>query len=345
MTCSFKKCAMAGCMSMLAAGCASHQNLTPEYRLSSTSTEITAGASMLQRGRAQLDAGLDALAIESFRAEIRQNPESADAYNGLAVAYGRIGRPDLAQRYFETALAKEPSNVKVQANLAKLNNDTTPAIQFANAPVEPKYDPSPVTLAADDAIGRILDSLITLTATMADLTEQQPVSLASREILGKQGVLSARFVAAPVYLASSVTAQSSDERPSPELPGKQPSDPKPALPPATLPAEARYTGTRLERVSLGEVRLVTMVDQPVLPNKTKSTFASFGDRLSVWLPQSIATEQTNSIRLPQETPVMLAAIQRAELASTHATADSAELKELEQFAYIFFDTDAEIVAV
>lgn len=345
MTCSFKKCAMAGCMSMLAAGCASHQNLTPEYRLSSTSTEITAGASMLQRGRAQLDAGLDALAIESFRAEIRQNPESADAYNGLAVAYGRIGRPDLAQRYFETALAKEPTNAKVQANLAKLNGTPAPVVQLADTSVVQQHQPLAVTLNDDDAIGRILDSLVTPTVTMADLTVQQPVSLASREMLGKQGVLSARFAAAPVHLATNVAKRPSNERPSRELPGKQPSDPKPVLPPATLPAEARYTGTRLERVSLGEVRLVTMVDQPVLPNKTKSNFASFGDRLSVWLPQSIATEQTNSIRLPHETPVMLAAIQRAELASAHATADSAELKELEQFAYIFFDTDAEIVAV
>lgn len=345
MTCSFKKCAMAGCMSMLAAGCASQQNLTPEYRLSSTSTEVAVGASMLQRGRAQLDAGLDALAIESFRGEIRQNPESADAYNGLAVAYGRIGRSDLAQRYFETALAKEPTNAKVQANLAKLNNYATPAMQVA-APAALKYDPSPVTLAGDDdAIGRILDSLVTPTVMMADLTVEQPGSLSSREILGKQGVLSARFAAAPVHLATNVAALSSDERQTRELPGQQPSDPKPVLPPATLPAEVRYAGTRLERVSLGEVRLVTMVDQPMLPNKAKSNFASFGDRLSVWLPQSIATEQTNRVQLPQETPVMLAAIQRAELASAHSTANIAELKELEQFAYIFFDTDAEIVAV
>lgn len=345
MTCSFKRCAMVGCMSMLAAGCASHQNVAPEYRLSSTSIEIAIGASMLQRGRAQLDAGLDALAIESFRTEIRQNPESADAYNGLAVAYGRIGRPDLAQRYFETALAKEPTNAKVQANLAKLNHIPAPVVQLADTSLVQQHQPLAVTLADDDAIGRILDSLVTPTVTLADLTEQQPVSFASTEILGKQGVLSARFAAAPVHLATNVAARSSDERPVRELPGDQPSDPKPVLPPATLPAEARYAGTRLERVSLGEVRLVTMVDQPTLPNKTKSNFASFGDRLSVWLPQSMATEQTIRGQLPQEKPVMLAAIQRAELASANATSESAELQDLEQFAYIFFDTDAEILAV
>ncbi len=90
---SIRKYALLGCVTVMVGGCAAQQT-APEYRLSSSAAVAVPGASMLQRGRAQLDAGLDALAIESFRAEIRANPESADAYNGLAVAYGRIGRGD-----------------------------------------------------------------------------------------------------------------------------------------------------------------------------------------------------------------------------------------------------------
>ncbi|HEV7232720.1 MAG TPA: tetratricopeptide repeat protein, partial [Sphingorhabdus sp.] len=100
---------------------------------------------MFQRGRAQLDAGLDALAIESFRAETRINPDSADAYNGLAVAYGRIGRDDLAQRYFETALAKDPMNAKASANLALLSGgDMVQPPQLAVT--EPVDLPAPVAI-------------------------------------------------------------------------------------------------------------------------------------------------------------------------------------------------------
>ena len=120
---SITKCALAGCAAILVSGCAMQQNAAPEFRLSSSAPAAVPGASMLQRGRAQLDAGLNALAIEAFRAEIRTNPDAADAYNGLAVAYGRIGRDDLAQRYFETALAKDPGNGRAQANLARLTGD------------------------------------------------------------------------------------------------------------------------------------------------------------------------------------------------------------------------------
>ena len=148
---SMTKCALAGCATFIVAGCASQQSIAPQYRLSSPSAQVADGSSMLQRGRAQLDAGLDALAIESFRTEIRFNPENVDAYNGLAVAYGRIGRNDLAQRYFEIALAKDPMNVKVQANLAKLPGNENLEIRQASV-LPPAQSDEPVAITGDAAI-------------------------------------------------------------------------------------------------------------------------------------------------------------------------------------------------
>lgn len=310
---------------------------------------------MLQRGRAQLDAGMDALAIESFRAEIRQDSGSADAYNGLAVAYDRIGRPDLAQRYFETALAKDPGNFRIQANLAKLNGQDASAIQIAaNVPplpiIEKKSDPVAVTLTSeDDVIGQLLESLETPIVAVATLAETpQPDTVTSNftpEILGKRGILSARFVAAPVQMATYVSPKIVGGLPLRQQPGRKPADPSPALPPVNLPAEPRNTGTRLERVSLGEVRLVTMTEPPVSPNAPKSNFASFGDRLAIWLPQSISIEQSNRIVTPGYNPVMLAAIERARAEQALAAHDADEVIRLRELAHLFFSVDETVTAV
>ena len=332
-----KKYAMASCVSMLLAGCASNTTIAPEYRLSSSSAQIVSDASLLQRGRAQLGAGLDALAIESFRAEIRRNPDSADAYNGLAVAYDRLGRADLAQRYFETALAKDPANTKVQANLAKLNNDTAPSIQFAtNAVAEPLHDPVAVTQATDDdAIGQISESEGLASLALPNLAELEPAGTTAKAVLSERGVLSARFMTAPMQLATNATTAAGNGSPLRKLPERKPSNPGPSLPPATLLTDVRKTGTRLERVSFGEVRLVTLNKPTKVRVNVELSFASFGDRLSTWLPQSIAMESARS-GLPDESPVMLAA---GEPAHQNENILAFGGNEQLEFTYIFFDDE------
>lgn len=339
---------------MLLASCASNQGIAPEYRLTSSSTEVVTGASLLQRGRAHLDAGMDALAIESFRGEIRRNPDSADAYNGLAVAYGRIGRPDLAQRYFETALAKDPANFRIQANLARLNGLGTPDSQIAAySPPLPimakKSDPVALTSAVEqDAIGQLLESLEAPIITVATLVETPRLTAAASdaapEILGKRGILSARFVAAPMQMAAYTSPKGDDDLPWRQQPGRKPADPRPALPPVNLPTEPRNAGTRLERVSLGEVRLVTMTVPPELPVMPKSNFASFGDRLAIWLPQSIRVEQSNRVTTPGDNPLMLAAIERAQADQSFATLNADEAFKRREFAYLFFAADETVAA-
>ena len=69
--------------------------------------------------RRQLVLGNFALAIDGFRKAIRQSPQSADAHNGLAVAYDRIGRHDLSRESYEQALALAPDDQAILANLAR----------------------------------------------------------------------------------------------------------------------------------------------------------------------------------------------------------------------------------
>jgi tetratricopeptide (TPR) repeat protein len=75
-------------------------------------------ASQLVAGRQALEDGQFASAIGAF-SSIRIVPGyEATAYNGLAIAYSNIGRPDLSEAYFTRAIALSPGDARFQRNLA-----------------------------------------------------------------------------------------------------------------------------------------------------------------------------------------------------------------------------------
>ena len=343
---SFRSCALAGCASIMVGGCAAHQNAAPEYRLSSTAPAPVAGSSMLQRGRAQLDAGLDALAIESFRAEIRRNPESADAYNGLAVAYGRIGREDLAQRYFETALAKDPQNPKAQNNLARLTGEVVHSVRVAAVNTLPaNEEPVGVSKLAEvvDPIAALIEQVEMPVLALAEAEPSTGSPMVMPEALTKTGVLSTRFAIAPASMTVKKADSISSLQPKPGLP---PELPRPSVPLGTFPADYRTTGARLERVSLGEVHLITR-PTPKLPASLpeKPDFESFGDRLATWLPGSVAEEQGGNAHGLVESRVIMAAIERASQGRALAQSAIPAAPKLPEFAYLFFNDHDDVVAV
>ena len=298
---------------------------------------------MLDRGRAQLDAGLDALAIESFRGQLRLDPENADAYNGLAVAYGRIGRDDLAQRYFETALAKDPMNSRAQTNLARLNGEkfAMPAMAVSGPSV---VGPEPVAVTVEFDSGLTVAALDDVDMLIRPVSEL-PVAIAPKapapEILARHSLFSTRFAAAPARLA----VKRSVPAPTPSHPPTPPRRPEPYIPPAIFSSEQRFGGNRLERVSLGEVRLVTRLEPPVRQAARTPDFASFGDRLAGWLPQSVAAERTGGAHGMIDSAVIMAAIERAGEGEKLASAGDEAATPLREFAYLFFHEDDEILNV
>src|SRR5687768_13935319 len=79
---------------------------------------VRTGNELLAEGRMQFRNGNFALAVDAFRRATRQPAQSVDAYNGLAASYDRLGRFDLARRYYEEALAIAPADPRVIHNYA-----------------------------------------------------------------------------------------------------------------------------------------------------------------------------------------------------------------------------------
>jgi Flp pilus assembly protein TadD len=70
-----------------------------------------------QDAKEHLLAGRYGLAISAFRRELATHPKSVAALNGLAIAYGRVGRDDLSLRWFEQALLLDPGSTSTLNNI------------------------------------------------------------------------------------------------------------------------------------------------------------------------------------------------------------------------------------
>lgn len=90
-------------------------------------------AAVLAEGREQLRQGKLSAAVASFRMAAADPSTRAEANNGLGVAYAKIGRADLADRYFRTAALLDPANIKFAANLARLQRAEMYAVRQIEA--------------------------------------------------------------------------------------------------------------------------------------------------------------------------------------------------------------------
>lgn len=86
------------------------------------------GAELLASGRDALAAGRTIDAIEAFMAAKAYSAQMPAAYNGLAVAYSRLGRADLTERYFLTAIAFAPEEPRYRTNLARFYERAAPPL-------------------------------------------------------------------------------------------------------------------------------------------------------------------------------------------------------------------------
>lgn len=84
-------------------------------------------------GKRLLEEGQAVEAVAVFRAARRTDGASVDILNGLAIAYGELGKPDLAAEMFGRALALKPNDP------ATLNNIGFAALRRADAVLARHY--------------------------------------------------------------------------------------------------------------------------------------------------------------------------------------------------------------
>lgn len=106
------------------------------------------GTPSTDAGRAALDSGMPGEAIEKFQKALASGEPLAPALNGLAVAYARIERFDLAERFFREAISVDPVESRYQTNLAVLINSPALAQRRAEILAAPAAAPAVESAAA-----------------------------------------------------------------------------------------------------------------------------------------------------------------------------------------------------
>lgn len=195
--------------------------------------------------RGQLALGNVALALEGFRKALREEPASVDATLGIAGCYVRMGRYDLSQRYYETALALEPRNAEALTELAASLEVQGKHERAAAVRGEVAMRSLPVIAEQSAALS---GSLQTAAIQSVIVPEARRDNFASAALAGI-----ADLIAPPEEIATAVPVQ------APSVTVKLPEA-------RAVPAPVRAVATkaagddaapRLERTSLGEVALIT----------------------------------------------------------------------------------------
>lgn len=191
--------------------------------------------------RGQLALGNVALALEGFRKAGREDPLSVDAFIGMATCYDRMGRFDLSRRYYEEALAIVPTSAQVLGLLAgSLDNlglraeAASVRAEIATASASATPPPRPALPAAASPAAAVASS------TPPSVMGREPETVVAADrapatVDGSSG--------APLAIGHSITVRLPPARPVASA------EPRPALAGSGAP--------RLERMSRGEVALVT----------------------------------------------------------------------------------------
>jgi len=106
-------------------GCQSFPLTSWMFKRSDRGAPVTApndGSRSLAEGRAALEDGKLVAAIGPLRAALLDPATRAPASNALGVAYAQLGREDLAEQYFKSAIAADPSDNRFVANLLRLQH-------------------------------------------------------------------------------------------------------------------------------------------------------------------------------------------------------------------------------
>jgi len=287
--------------SLAMVGCAIEPGAVEVRPIKAPGARLRPGDALLADAKGQLALGNAGLALEGFRKAARDNPDSVDALAGMAACYDAMGRFDLAQAKYEAALALAPRNpallnalaasldrqgdrqgaAEIRTEVASLTSASA-ALDQTNADVEAaaaSLQPAQtvvVALPAPQPAPRVAEVAL----PRPQLAQQAEVALSSVGPIARPGIAALRlsdvFVAIP------------DEAPAIAMP-------TPRLADRAAVDIQTSVEPRLQRMSLGEVALLTM-PTPV-PTWRGQVVARSKQSVTVrWVPLQTASARPN-IRL------------------------------------------------
>lgn len=303
--------------SFAAAGCASAPNAVEIRPIADPASKLRPGADLLADAKGQLALGNVGLALEGFRKAARDYPDNAEAYAGMAACYEAMRRYDLAELKYQAALSLAPRNATLLAKLAGAldqqgKSDAAAEVrgeiaQIASASAaldQAEADPEPAAASLAPA------QTVTVVIPAPKLAASGPVALPVPAQAAEQPKAEAPIPAPRLTDKSQVNvlvglAPRLDPVPIGQLAPvlAVPAEPVPAMIPAPRLDEqvrvnvvaglATRLGPRLERMSLGEVALLTG-GRPVWRGQV---VARTPQKLTVrWVPVTTAAVRPN-IRL------------------------------------------------
>lgn len=268
---------------VLTGGCAANTSPVEIRAIADPAAKLEHGSDRLAESRGQLVLGNIGLAIEGFHAALREQPASVQAMAGLADCYDRIGRSDLSRQYFEEALSLAPHDPAVlsafAASLATQGKqgEALALRKEADAQLGTRQTPPAPVLAAATVTVHLQPPGVRLPAEV-QLGKPKPVGAAASD----QVVTKPLAATAPAQAAAAagpghaVTSRSTATTPvSPPLILASTGDSvtvklPPVRTPVPAPAQGQakpQDGPRLQRLSQGEVALLTGAEPAWLPRR------------------------------------------------------------------------------
>lgn len=247
-------------ISLLAASGAAARDLPAELRGTASpmpaAVLATAPDGALDEGRALLAAANPVQAVAAFRTALARDPASVAALNGLAIAYDRLGRADLARQHFEQALALEPAAADIAYNLgwslvkAGQHRDAIAPLQRAAAGPDQR-----IGNAARRALAMVAARLEAGSAATIVVAAASPPPASARIDVVASGEAVLVLAAAPVRAAPIATGPR-PSIPAPSIPA--PSIPTPVIANAAAPAAAAAPITMVLASRLGDAASLTI---------------------------------------------------------------------------------------
>ncbi|MEO6248343.1 MAG: tetratricopeptide repeat protein [Sphingomicrobium sp.] len=220
----------AAAMALITTGCAT----APKLAVKPLPTVLAQGrhpvSFRVAEAAGQFALGNVALALESYRKALREEPTSVDALTGMAVCYDAMGRFDVSRRHYEEALALAPSDSHLLGMFAAslLQQGRVDEAAAVRREAASRTAVSVSSVALQLAVPSVPSAALTSNASVVTV-----------QWLNQAG----SGVTLELPIAREI------EQPAVPLPS-------PRMAPVSV-AEPALGGPRLERLSLGEVALIT----------------------------------------------------------------------------------------